>query len=144
MDIQYEPCDECGKRENTVTLCPKCLADEVYEHLDVVNMRVQLAKQQAEMAKLRKQLSTPRAGGGEANHLSRGTSPAAGQIQERYAMSDVTEVKVYCARCGAGLRQKMESGIGRRRNMPQFCVMPCEDCLQDAFGRGYEQAQEES
>ena len=80
MDIPHEPCDECGRRENTVILCPDCFTREVHDHLETAALRDQIAKQQAEMAKLRK-LFTPRAGGGGANP-SRGTSPAAGLLEE--------------------------------------------------------------
>ena len=56
MDIPHEPCEECGRRENTVVLCPDCFARAVQEHPDMAALRGQIAKQQAEMAELRKEI----------------------------------------------------------------------------------------
>ena len=55
MDIPHAKCDECEETGNTVTLCPDHFLVEVRAHPEMAELRAQLAKQQAEMAKLRKQ-----------------------------------------------------------------------------------------
>ena len=54
--IKFSPrpqCDDCG-RTDTVTLCPEHFLVEVRAHPEMAELRLQLKRQQAEMAELRK------------------------------------------------------------------------------------------
>ena len=46
------------------------------------------------------------------------------------------EFEVYCAKCGAGLCNNVNTRESRNRRIPQIVIEPCETCLENSFDKG--------
>lgn len=53
------------------------------------------------------------------------------------------EFEVYCAKCGTGLCNNCTEGTTRSRGMPYISVEPCEKCLSEAEGQGYDEGHDD-
>lgn len=48
------------------------------------------------------------------------------------------EFEVFCGKCGAGLCSNSTGGNTHRRNFPFVTVIPCENCEQVQYDKGFD------